>query len=351
MNTRKLLLFMFAALLGLSQQAVAADLLDWLQVERLGQKAHPLDDAALLTLEPGEMEMYPKVSPNGKMFLALTIRGKRMWITNRYVENGDPANVVTEDPRALDSIDWKDDEHVVFLSMRAGGLGLWEKAADGLGMVKRIARLHENLTQCHYLPDGSIVGVRWIPASGGLRPERRRITRRTDRFINWELQGYRSEIVRILPSGDAKVLSAGVNPAISPDGEWIAFSMAVGRSVHLFRMRIDGSELVQLTSSRSVDVQPAWSPDGQWIVFTSNRSHPDLRHPSKANWDIWAIDRDGRRLTQLTKDPARDGAPSVTPDGLVLFHSDRKVPKSEQQRRMVRGQNAGFHIWTVRLPS
>lgn len=341
-----------AALLMAVPAMQAAEMFDWLKPvtpAALSGKAEPSDAAELLTLEPKENEMYAKVAPDGRMFLAVSHNGRQAWVSRRFAENGDPANVVTDDIHALDSFGWLDDQNVYFLSERTGGLGLWVKAADGLGMVRRLNELNGRLTQPVPMSDGSLIAVRLLPAAAKIKGRAR--PRRHDDFINWEFPDFNPHIVRIERDGGERVLSKGVNPAVSPDGRWLAFAMPVGRSVHLFRMRVDGSELVQLTDTRSVDVQPTWSPDGKWLVFTSNRAKAEMRQKSKSNWDLWAIDREGRNLTQLTRDPARDGGASVGRDGRVYFHSDRKVSKAEQERHQMKGTKAGFHIWTVRLPS
>ncbi|MFQ5581696.1 MAG: TolB family protein [Mariprofundaceae bacterium] len=329
----------------------AADFLDWLKPVTSGKskaKAKlPADDARLLTLEPGESELYPKVSPDGKTMLVVVSKRKSMMISRRLLENGDPVNVVSDDSHAPDSFAWHGNGQVTFLSKRAGGLGLWEKAADGRGVLRRLHSLNGQLTQPILLKDGSIIAVRLNQEAS------RQAVRRTrhDVFANWSATGYRAQIIRVQQNGAEQVLSEGTNPAVSPDGNWVVFSMAAGRSQHLFMMRVDGSELVQLTDARSIDVQPAWSPDGKWIVFTSNRSQADMRTPSHSNWDIWAIDRNGRNLSQLTLDKARDGGASVAPNGRVYFHSDRKVSKELKTARQVKGSVGGFHIWSIAMPS
>lgn len=73
-------------------------------------------------------------------------------------------------------------------------------------------------------------------------------------------------------------------PAWSPDGKWIVFRKVVDRAatnMKIFVMRPDGSGLLRLTDSASLDLNPRWSPDGRKIVFQSNRS---------GNYDIYAID-------------------------------------------------------------
>ena len=340
--------------LVLVPSAQAAGLMDWLDEHR--SKVSPVtsskhavpvtDQAELLTLEPGETEMFPKVSPDGRMLFVISSKRRQSWVSYRYAENGDPANVITDDVHALDTVGWKDKTHVYFLSRRAGSLGLWEKPADGQGLLHRLRIVTGKYTQVVLLPDGGLIAVRLTPSG---RPVARKHSRK-DRFNNWAFPGYRAEIVRVGQDGPDRVLAGGVNPALSPDGKWIAFSMPVGRSWHLFLMRTDGADLLQLTDARSVDVQPAWSPDGKWIVFTSNRAKVDIRGKGRGNWDIWAIGRDGRNLTQLTYDKGRDGGPSVGLHGRVFFHSDRKVSQLQKAEHEVKGSTAGFNIWTVRMP-
>lgn len=336
-------------LLLLAAPAVQAEgILDWLP-SASGSSAKqqaPADDARLLTLEPEEAETYPRISGDGRYLLVHVDGGRKAWVSRRAAENGDPLNVVSEDERAFDSVHWFGEAHVRFLSERAAGLGLWQRYADGKGVFRRTHELTGMLTQPVSLPDGSIVAVRLkpigrtLPVAGG----------RHDAFDNWQPKGVESHIVRIAADGSEVTLSAGINPAASPDGRWIAFTMPIGRSWHLFIVRPDGSELTQLTDERCADVQPTWSADGKWIVFTSNRGAVDLRTPSRNNWDIWAIDREGRELIRLTEDEARDGAPTVAPDGKVYFHSDRKISRQLQEDRQVKGRTGGFHIWTVDLP-
>ena len=340
---RKIMMLTGCLLLGIGN-AQAAGLLDWLSAGRTTtvKQAKHADAAQLLTLEPDENEMYPQVSPDGKHLLLVAIdgRGKRAWISNRATENGDPLNVVTDDARAPGSVHWHGADAASFLSLRAGSLGLWTRAADGKGLVRRVAELGPGLTQSMLLPDGGLLAMHVMPG----RTNNVRHADASDGCDNWSFGGARTEIVRIDANGSEHVLTAGANPALSPDGQWIAFSMPTGRSMHLFLMRVDGSALMQLTDERSIDVQPAWSPDGKWIVFASNRADADMRHPSRGNWDIWAIDRQGRDLVRLTYDAGRDGAPSVAADGTVYFHTDRAIDRERAKARQVKGQTRGVHI-------
>lgn len=340
------------AVMAFVPPAHAEDLLDWLQtkaakIQHASKSSIAADNAELLTLEPGENEMYPKVSPDGKTILVASGKRNKVAITLRLSENGDPLNVVSEnDDFALNSYAWHGPDHASFLSQRAGGLGVWEKPADGKGAIRRLHRLVGDMSHPVVLNDGSLIAVRLISTSN-----RKLNAEKQDGFLNWETSGRQARLVLISKDGAETDLAAGANPAVSPDGRQLVFSMKAGRSRHLFTMNVDGSDLVQLTDERSIDVQPAWSPDGKWIVFTSNRGGVDMRKPTKSNWDIWAIDRDGQNLTQLTHDKARDGGPDVGMDGRVYFHSDRKVSSEKQKAHQVKGSTSGFHIWSVNLPA
>jgi len=331
----------------------AANMIDWLKdhaahVVKSGQVAQSADAATLLTLENRQTEMYPLPSPDGRYLLCVNWRGKEAWISRRFSENGDPANRVTADKRALDSIHWKGNEKVYYLSERAGSLGLWEKISDGEGMQRRIQRLSGTLTRPILLADGAVIATRLKPvrATGGHGHHAG-----GDAFNDWTFPGFRAEIVRYEKDGDIHVLSQGVNPALSPDGKWIAFAMPTGRSTHLYRMHTDGGELIEITDARSIDVQPSWSLDGTRILFTSNRANSDLRHPDRSAWDIWSIGIDGRNLEQVTFDKARDGAARMGSDGRIYFHSDRAIDSATRDEHQITSGSAhGFHIWTITLP-
>jgi len=348
-------LAVLALVLMLASPAVQADdLMDWLH-EAAGNALHSAeadgDHASLLTLEPGENEMYPKVSPDGRHLLTVSGKHAKPVISLRMVENGDPVNVVSDfDQQVMDSIAWHGTDQVTFLSYRADSLGLWQKPVIG-GMIRRLyRRLDGELMTPLVLDDGSMIVVRLNKVQDHplMQSDKKQLQAT---FVNWQLRGYQSNIARISEQGAETELTPGANPSLSPDGSRLVFSIQNGHHWHLFMMNTDGSDLVQLTEGDSIDVQPTWSPDGKWIAFTSNRGSMVDGHAAKENWDIWMIGRNGRNLMRLTVDPASDGAPSIANNGRVYFHSDRKVSREESKTRRINGGTAGFHIWGVPLPA
>lgn len=112
-------------------------------------------------------------------------------------------------------------------------------------------------------------------------------------------------------------------PAWSPDGNWIAFTSNRDGNQEIYIMRSDGSEVRNLTSNAAGDFAPTWfSVPGflgltseDWIAFTSNRD---------GNQEIYKIKPDGTGLINLTKNPANDYSPSGLAGGkLLAFVTDR----------------------------
>jgi len=302
------------------------------------------DTAVLLTLSDSDNEMYPKISPDGKHLLTLTMRGNEISLSRRAIPSGGYLNMVTDDIASFATFGWFDNE-VTFASSRTGMLSLWKKPADGKGLLRRQMELTGKLQEVTLLQDGSVIATRIAQVF------KKKHALSSDHFNNWNMGSEHSHIVHIFADGSEKRLSEGSGASVSSDGQHIVFSIAMGKNEHLFMMDVDGKNLAQLTSGDVQDAQPAWSSDGKWIVFTSNRGdHAGTAKEHQNNWELWAVSSEGRQLTRLTNNPAKDGAPSLAADGTVYFHSNRKVDKKTLAERGVRGSTSGFHIWTVNLP-
>lgn len=87
----------------------------------------------------------------------------------------------------------------------------------------------------------------------------------------------------------------------------IAFTSDRDGDFEIYAMQRDGTDIQQLTFNDSLEAYPAWSPTGDVIAFTSNINGPR---------DIYLIDSDGLNLTNLTNSPdLSETMPSWSPDG------------------------------------
>jgi TolB protein len=108
--------------------------------------------------------------------------------------------------------------------------------------------------------------------------------------------------------------SLAMTPAISPDGEHIAFALRTPRGdTDIFISRLDGSERRNITNNPAVDTSPCWSPGGKQIAFTSDR-WGRVNH-------IFYCDIDGANVRRIIKEGGDADAPSWSPDGRhIAFH-------------------------------
>ena len=104
---------------------------------------------------------------------------------------------------------------------------------------------------------------------------------------------------RLVP-GESK--PGAVFPNWSPDSKSIVYSWPVGEALELFVISPDGSGNRQLTRSGGICTPAAWSPDGQWISF---------RFTDEAYW------RNKERMTKIYAEKPADKRPVwvIRPDG------------------------------------
>ena len=99
--------------------------------------------------------------------------------------------------------------------------------------------------------------------------------------------------------------------AFVPDGR-IVYASSEGSQYDIWIMNGDGSGRRRVTSDAYRDIDPAVSPDGRYIVFASNRAS------GGAITQIWRMDLDGGNLVKLTN--AEDVDPDISPDGRWVIY-------------------------------
>ncbi len=130
--------------------------------------------------------------------------------------------------------------------------------------------------------------------------------------------------------GEARGVRTGhawqMQPAFSPDGQWLAYTSDEGGGDNIWVCKLDGSEARQVTKeSFRLLTQPAWSPDGQWIAA---RKHYTARRSLGAG-EIWLYHisgGDGLQVTTKGNDQKDLGEPAWSPDGKHLYFSLDATP-------------------------
>src|SRR3990170_913489 len=94
-----------------------------------------------------------------------------------------------------------------------------------------------------------------------------------------------------------------------------------GSWLQLWTMNPDGSRPTQLTFGPGDKSQPKWSPDGTRIAYVTT---------IEGNADIFVMNADGTDPTNLTNDPAGDTDPAWSPEGDRLTFTSTRVNNLRQ---------------------
>lgn len=105
-------------------------------------------------------------------------------------------------------------------------------------------------------------------------------------------------------------------PAISPDGSTIAFCYRGD----IFLVNSEGGRATQLTTHPAYDSRPVWSPDGKTIAFTSARDK---------GLNLYTVPVSGGTPTRLTYHSGSEIPVCFTPDGRAILYRANVMPDAE----------------------
>lgn len=98
-------------------------------------------------------------------------------------------------------------------------------------------------------------------------------------------------------------------PAISPDGNEIAFSY----KGDIYKVSSHGGIATRLTTNDAFDSMPIWSPDGTKIAFISDRNYGSI--------DIYIMSAKGGSATRVTSHSTNETPLAFSPDGKYIYYT------------------------------
>ncbi|MEX2527271.1 MAG: S9 family peptidase [Gemmatimonadota bacterium] len=134
---------------------------------------------------------------------------------------------------------------------------------------------------------------------------------------------------RVIEIDDAFRLHSLGNARISPDGEWVAYTVATTdleddkRITRLWMVPAAGGTPIPMTRAGESVGAPQWSPDGRWLSFTASFGED-------AKSQVWGLDRRGGEAVAITEVEQGVSGYEWSPDGsrLILAIRDEEVKDS-----------------------
>jgi len=132
----------------------------------------------------------------------------------------------------------------------------------------------------------------------------------------------RGHIAREIPLKD---LGEVQSPTWSPDGRYVAFSAITGGLTDLYIYDLEAGSLRRMTSDAYADLQPAWSPDGKNIAFVTDRFSSAVEMSEGRAYRLALMDPGSGEIRQL---PSFESGKNIDPQwaadsGSLYFVSDR----------------------------
>jgi dipeptidyl aminopeptidase/acylaminoacyl peptidase len=130
------------------------------------------------------------------------------------------------------------------------------------------------------------------------------------------------ETTRPLEINDQFAIKRVGSPEISPDGEWVAYTVSTTNlekeqtKTQIWMVSTAGGDPIPLTMSGESISGPKWSPDGKYLSFLTSRGEG-------AKTQVWILDRRGGEAQPLTELENGAGSYEWSPDASKLVMSIR----------------------------
>ncbi len=254
--------------------------------------------AATLLLDAGELA--------GEKLLLTSVRTGDTEIFIVDPDTGDGFNV-SRSPQSEDRYPcWSPNgKRIAFTSDRNQRTNLYVVGADGRGLT----RIVDSPAVC-YMPS-------WQRTAKG------------DRIV-FGMHGDKSEMASVRPDGSQlRMLGAGHDPCLSPDGKTIAYTGEVPGGVSVFLMDYEGGSKRQIVPGASTPgaVFPNWSRDSKYLVYS---------WPSGEALELFVIGVDGSGNRQLTRSGGICTPSAWSPDGKWISYRFTDEAYWRNKERMVK---------------
>ncbi len=236
-----------------------------------------------LTNDPAN-DVMPRISPDGTRIAFASNRAGNWDIYVMPITGGKAIQVTSSAADDLHPSWSPDGAQVVFcrLGEVSGQWELWITDVGNSGVAKFI---------------GNGLFPEWCPAAGTGAGGADRIAfqksrERGDRAFGIWTVDYKDGQAGNLTEVTSSPIAACINPAWSPDGQWLAYATVPSPSqwahttnsrppsANLWMADLNGNTRISLTSGQAVNLMPTWGPDNQ-LFFVSDRGGND---------NIWAMD-------------------------------------------------------------
>ena len=249
-----------------------------------------------------EVVADPQISPDGDQivfvrsgFDVMTDRATaNLWIVDA---DGSDRRPLTTGSASQGSPRWSPTgDRLLYVSSEDGGAEIWMRWMD-TGETGKLTNLTESPGSLAWSPDGDFIAFTMFV------PEQRQplsVKMPTPpEGADW------GPPIRVI---DKMNYRADGNPGFVPDGY-----------THLFVVPSEGGTPRQLTTGSFHHNSPAWMPDGRSILISANRRDDADHEPMDT--EVYRVDVETGRLTELTERYGPDGSPIPSPSGDLIAYT------------------------------